>query len=413
MPIYPVSQVASYLRELLERDSLLRELWVSGEVANLARAASGHSYFTLTERSSSLRCVMFRSALGAERLDNGAAVVAHGRISLYEVRGDLQMIVDIVQPEGVGELQLKLERLKLKLQHEGLFEPSRKRSLPEFPRRVGVVTSPTGAVWHDIRTVTSRRYPVAELLLAPTAVQGETAAAGIVEAFHALNEEPNVDVVILARGGGSLEDMWAFNEETVARAVYGSRAPVISAIGHETDHTIADMVADRRASTPSAAAEMAVPDRQALETRLLVHGQALASSIAGHLAMGSNSLENLGRRLGRRRPDLDSLRMRVDDVLRDAKTHLNHSMAVKTERFEGLHAQLESLSPRQTLRRGYAIVERRADGALVSEAAQLNTGDPIGITLNKGAAEAEVVSVTRETETPKAKVRNGEAQNRT
>ncbi|MCH7787174.1 MAG: exodeoxyribonuclease VII large subunit, partial [Chloroflexi bacterium] len=393
MPVYSVSQVTSYLNELLARDELLQDIWVSGEVANLARPGSGHAYFTLRDGQSSMRCVMFRRSRGIERLDDGVAVIAHGRASVYEVRGDLQLIVDIVQPEGVGELQLRLEQLKLKLENEGLFEPSRKRSLPEFPKRVGVITSPTGAVWQDIQTVINRRYPLVELLLAPTLVQGSDAAPRIVEAFQAMNQVSDIDVVLLARGGGSLEDLWPFNEEAVARAVYASRAPVVSAIGHETDFTIADLVADQRAPTPSAAAEMAVPDRLELTSHVFVAEQALSASISGRLSIKSDSLRQIEARLQRSLPDLDSLRMRIDDLLRSAATHIKHNLEVKAERLKGLKSRLESLSPSDTLRRGYAIVQTSANGKVVSDASQIDVGDSIQITLGRGAIEAQTTSV--------------------
>ena len=264
MPVFTISQVTFHVRGVLEREVELQDLWVRGEVSNLARPGSGHSYFSLRDGSSSLRCVMFRGSGGGVLLEAGASVIAHGRISVYEVRGDLQMIVDLVQPEGAGELQLRLEELRLKFEREGLLDPSRKRPLPPLPRRIGVVTSPTGAVLQDIRTVVERRYPLVELLLAPCAVQGDGAAVTIVDAFEALNKTPDVDLAILARGGGSMEDLQPFNEEPVGRAVYSSRAPVVSAVGHETDTTLVDLVADRRAPTPSVAAEMAVPDRAEL-----------------------------------------------------------------------------------------------------------------------------------------------------
>ena len=394
MAVYTVSQVTSYLKELLDRDVLLQDIWVSGEVSDLFRSGTGHTYFTLREANTSLRCVMFRGAGGAERLDSGVAVVAHGRVSLYEVRGQLQIIVDIVQPEGVGELQLKLEQLKLRLETEGFFEQSRKRSLPAFPRRVGVITSPTGAVWQDIQTVIGRRYPLVELLLAPTAVQGDTAAPAIVEAFLALNQQPDVDVVILARGGGSMEDLWPFNEEAVARAIYASHTPVVSAVGHETDFTIADLVADQRAPTPSAAAEMACPDRSSLATRLLVAEQSLNASVSVHLSVKANALEQLGLRFHRSRPDLDALRMRIDDLLRSAATFLHHNLEIKTARLQGLEPRLESLSPSDTLRRGYAIVQRRDDETVLSEVGQVGAGDSVNVTLNRGSFEAEVTSVS-------------------
>ena len=393
MAVYSVSQVTSYLRDLLEQDTLLQDIWVSGEVGNLARPGSGHTYFTLRDDNGSLRCVMFRGGHGGERIDAGSAVIAHGRVSVYEVRGELQLIVDIVQPEGAGELQLRLEQLKLKLENEGLFEQSRKRELPQYPVRVGVVTSPTGAVWHDIQTVISRRYPLTELLLAPTPVQGDAAGPGIAEAFQVLNQTPDVDVVILARGGGSAEDLLPFNEEPVARAVYSSRAPVISAIGHETDFTIADMVADQRVATPSAAAELAVPDREELAIGVLVAMHTLDTSVSGHLLARSDSLTQLQLRLDRRGPDLDSLRMRIDDLLRAAATHLKHNLEIKAERYEGLQSLLASLSPLDTLRRGYAIVQRKSDGSVVGDAAPVDAGDSIDVTLHHGGFEAEVTSV--------------------
>ena len=396
MPVYSVSQVTSYLNELLARDELLQDIWVSGEVANLARPGSGHAYFTLRDGQSSMRCVMFRRSRGIERLDDGVAVIAHGRASVYEVRGDLQLIVDIVQPEGVGELQLRLEQLKLKLENEGLFEPSRKRSLPEFPKRVGVITSPTGAVWQDIQTVISRRYPLVELLIAPTLVQGSDAAPRIVEAFQAMNQVSDIDVVLLARGGGSLEDLWPFNEETVARAVYASRAPVVSAIGHETDFTIADLVADQRAPTPSAAAEMAVPDRMELAAHVIVAEQALSASISGRLSIKSDSLRQMEARLQRSLPDMDSLRMRIDDLLRSAATHFRHNLEVKAERFGSFKSRLESLSPGDTLRRGYAIVQTSDGGDVVSDANQINVGDSLQITLSRGTIAAQTISIKAE-----------------
>ena len=392
MAVYSVSQVLAYLRDILAQDALFQDIWVRGEVANLARPGSGHSYFSLRDADTTLRCAMFRGASGSGLLSDGSAVVAHGRVSVYEVRGDLQLIVDILQPEGVGELQLKLEQLKLKLQEEGLFEPSRKRPIPPFPQRVGVVTSPSGAVWHDIQTVIGRRYPLVELLLTPTAVQGNGAVQGIVEAFDALNRIEDVDVVIVARGGGSLEDLWPFNEEAVARAIFASRSPVVSAIGHETDYTIADMVADQRAPTPSAAAELAVPDRQELLSVLLGLQQDLTFSISTHLRANTESLLQLDPRLRRGRPDLDAPRQRIDDLLASATKYLRSFVMVNAERTDGLRMRLVSLSPGDTLRRGYAIVQTKADTAVVRDSAQVNAGDLVDVTLSRGGFDAEVVS---------------------
>jgi exodeoxyribonuclease VII large subunit len=393
MAVYSVSQVITYLRDVLAQDPVLQDVWVRGEIANLARPGSGHSYFSLRDADTTLRCVMFRGARGAELLSNGGAIIAHGHIAVYVVRGDLQLIVDIVQPEGVGDLQLKLEQLKLKLEAEGLFEPSRKRPLPKFPSRVGVVTSPGGAVWQDIQTVIQRRYPLVELLLAPTAVQGDGAARGVVDAFNALDRMPDVDVVIVARGGGSLEDLWPFNEEIVARAIFASRTPVISAVGHETDTTVADLVADRRAPTASVAAEMAVPDRLELYSTLLTSQQSLAQDVSNQLRSVQDALAHLQPRLRRGHPDLDGLRIRVDDLLRSAARHLGHDIEVKLEHMGGLTMRLESLSPRDTLRRGYAIVRTQADAPVVlTDSAQVSAGDSVQVTLARGGFGAEVKS---------------------
>ena len=391
MAVYTVSQVAQYLAELLDSDTVLQDLLVRGEVANLARPGSGHSYFSLRDSDATLRCAMFRGARGAELLSSGAAIVAHGRVSIYAVRGDLQLIVDVAQPEGVGELQIKLEQLKLRLENEGLFEESRKRQIPEFPRKVGAVTSPTGAVWQDIQTVVRRRYPLIELLLAPTPVQGDGAVDGIVEAFEAFNDVEDLDVVIVARGGGSLEDLWPFNDEAVARAVFRSRAPVISAVGHETDTTVADLVADLRAATPSAAAELAVPDMQQLSASIMSFRHAMTADVSGLLRTRQDGLVQLEHRLGRGRPDLDTLRLRIDDMLRSAAGHLRRDVALKSERAGALRMRLESLSPKDTLRRGYAIVQTGASG-VVSDSAQVAAGDGVQVTLSQGGFEAEVTS---------------------
>jgi len=390
MAIYTVSQVTTYLNEVLSYDDVLRDIWVEGEIANVARPASGHAYFTLRDGTSSLRCVMFRNSRGMEHVLDGAAIVAHGRLAVYEVRGDLQLIADIAQPEGVGELQLRLEQLKLKLEQEGLFEPSRKRPVPEFPRRVCVITSPSAAVWHDIQTVIARRYPLVELALAPTPVQGDTAAAGIVEAFQAMSSEQDIDVVIIARGGGSLEDLWPFNEEAVARAVFASQVPVISAVGHETDFTICDLVADLRAPTPSAAAELAVPDQADLALRVLAGRRTLDDRVSELLGKAVESLDRIDLRLDRARPQLDTIRMRVDDLLRAAASHINTRLQVTLEHLEGTRLRLESLSPLDTLRRGYAIVQHDPAGDVITDAAQTSRGDDVRVTVNKGAFGATV-----------------------
>ena len=257
---YTVNQVATYLRESFESDILLSDLYVSGEISNLRRSASGHAYFTLKDDTALLNCVMFRGQQGSDVLEDGVSVSTHGRISFYEPRGSTDFIVDLVMAEGAGALSLEFDRLRSQLELEGLFDESRKRSLPPFPKVIGVVTSSSGAVLHDITTVVTRRYPLANILVSPTLVQGDAAPENIVQALNDLNVDGRSDVIVIARGGGSLEELWAFNDEMVARSIYGSKIPVVSAIGHETDFTISDYVADLRAPTPSAAAEMIVPD---------------------------------------------------------------------------------------------------------------------------------------------------------
>ena len=389
MAVYSVSDVSRYLTEILREDPVLQNVWVRGEVGNFTRSAAGHCYFSLRDGNATLRCVMFRGGgVGADLIEEGSAVIAHGRVALYEPRGDLQLIADVVQPEGVGELQLKLEELKMRLEKEGLFEESRKRPLPRFPVRVGVVTSPTGSVWHDIQNVTIRRYPAVELVLAPALVQGNEAAPTIVAAFDALERLDDIDVTIVARGGGSLEDLWPFNEEDVARAIFKSAVPVVSAIGHETDYTIADLVADVRAPTPSAAAELVMPDQAELLADIGALRRTLSSIITGRLQTAQWEVEALLPRLQRGLPDFDTLRLRVDDMMRTTAGHLRGTMQVSSERINGLRGKLESLSPRDTLLRGYAVVHRET--TVVTSPSQVADGDMIGVTVADGDFKAQV-----------------------
>ena len=392
--IYGVSQVTSYLQDLLAYDDLLRDIWIEGEVSNLRRAGSGHDYFSLRDDSSSMRCALFRNSRGHDHLKDGALVIAHGRVSLYAVRGDLQLIADVIQPEGTGRLQMQLEQLMAQLEREGLFDPSRKRPLPEFPRRIGVVTSPTGAVWHDIQTVIGRRYPLVELLLAPALVQGDTAAPTIVEAIEALNAETGIDAIIVARGGGSLEDLWAFNEEAVARAVFASRAPVVSAVGHETDVTICDLVSDVRAATPSEAAEMLVPDRADLMSRVYIASQTVDREVAAFLAACEDEIGQLFSRMDRAAPSLDEQRIRVDELLEDASTALDHRLQLVSVKVAGVSGALASLSPEDTLRRGYSVVSEPVSGRVLTDAGKVDHGGTIDITLHRGSIMATVESTS-------------------
>ena len=288
--VYPVSQVTRYLRELLETNRHLTEIWVAGEVSNLSLASSGHIYFTLKDARGALRCAFFRNRnVGQrDRLSEGASLIVYGSLSLYEQRGDLSFVVDFVQPEGTGALAAEFERRRARFEEEGLFAPGRKRELPRFPRRVGVVTSATGAVFHDICDVLGRRWPLAEIVLQPAPVQGDGAAPAVAEAIRTITHEQDLDVLIVARGGGSTEDLWAFNEEPVIRAIFASPVPVVSAVGHETDTTLSDLVADVRAPTPSAAAELVAHSAGRLgvpgvvaDVRRAVHAQ-VADRPLGH-----------------------------------------------------------------------------------------------------------------------------------
>ncbi|HEX7593763.1 MAG TPA: exodeoxyribonuclease VII large subunit, partial [Anaerolineae bacterium] len=276
-PTLSVAQLVRQIKDVVESDEVLRDVWVRGEVSNFIQAASGHLYFTLKDRDAGIKCVMWRTdAARVFKLPaNGDAIDVHGRVSMYEARGDVQLYVDEIKLAGAGALWQEFERLRARLDAEGLFAAEHKRALPQFPRTIGVVTSREGAVFHDICNVLRRRYPLVEILLAPTLVQGESAAPKIVGAIETINQF-DIDLLVVARGGGSIEDLWAFNDERVARAIYASRVPVISAVGHETDFTIADFVADVRAPTPSAAAELAVPDARELRAGVRVYAQRLA-----------------------------------------------------------------------------------------------------------------------------------------
>jgi exodeoxyribonuclease VII large subunit len=389
---YTVSQVATYLKDLLENDPSLSDLWVRGEVSNHVRAGSGHHYFTLRDAEGAMRCVQFRPARGAEFLQDGAEVLAHGRVSIYTVRGDLQFYVDMVKPEGVGALQQAFEALRRQLDSEGLFSVARKRELPPFPKRIGVVTSPTGAVIQDITNVLQRRYPLVELILAATAVQGDAAAPGIVEAIGALNLDPDIDVIIVARGGGSLEDLWAFNEEIVARAIFGSEIPVVSGVGHETDVTITDLVADVRAPTPSAAAEIVVPDRRELAAAVAGFANRLSDRASRQTTDHRMRLEQAVDRLAFLAPETRHPGQRVDELLRAAGQALGQSLAIHRERLRSLELQLSALDPSAILSRGYAVV-RRENGSIISSVTDLAPGDSFELALMNGEVSAEAIEV--------------------
>ena len=387
---YRVSWLSGYLKELLESDLRLADIWVEGEVSNLSRSSAGHAYFTLKDEEAQIRCVMFRRPHTSVDMESGTQVLAHGKVSFYQARGDLQLVVDFVQPAGVGARQAELERLKEKLEEEGLFDPARKRPLPPFPRRIGVVTSPTGAVFHDIRNVVGRRWPLAEVVLTPTPVQGAEATAGICGAIHRLNGEADIDVIIVARGGGSLEELWSFNEESVARAIYGSRLPVVSGVGHETDYTIADYVADVRAPTPSAAAETAVPERAEVTRRIEGLALSLLSETMGQLNRSRVDLERTSQRLRWALPDPSREGERLAALIRHTRSVMGRGLEQQAERLNGFALQLRSLDPQRTLSRGYTVVQLRDDKQAITSVRQVKGRDRLDIHVKDGRFPAEV-----------------------
>ena len=390
MAIYSVTQITDYLKDLLAADQIISELWIRGEVSNLTKSGAGHFYFTLKDSQSQIRCVMFRPAFGSDNLQDGSEISAHGRISLYDVRGDLQFYVDLVQPEGVGTLHLELERLKTTLEKEGLFLGSRKRALPEFPNRIGVITSPAGSVWHDIQNIIRRRYPLVELCLAAATVQGDKASSDIVSAISLLNENTNVDLIIIARGGGSIEELWPFNEESVARAIYGSNIPIISAIGHETDYTISDLVADYRAPTPSAAAEVAVPDRLELEQTIISQTRRMLHEIWRSTNSYRQEVKYITSRLINNAPEIVVRKQRIDEILSKNLAKLKSEILLTSERIRSIELRLNSLKPNEVLKRGYAIVENTSRAQVVHSTAGVDTGDKVEITVTDGTFPAQV-----------------------
>lgn len=388
----PVSAVVSFLREVLEANEFFSDLWIQGEVSNYSRSQVGHRYFSLKDPQASLRAVLFRDSMAGFQLKDGERVLAHGRITIYPQRGELQFVADFVRPEGVGILAAKFEELRLRLDAEGLFDPARKRPLPRFPRRIGVVTSPTGAALQDIRNVLARRWPLATVLLSPALVQGDQAAGQVTAALRRLAKEPGLDLAIVARGGGSAEDLWAFNDERVARAIYGFPVPVVSGVGHETDITIADLVADLRAPTPSAAAERAAPDVAQLDRALRVMDRQMASAVRAALSERASRTESQLRRLQYAAPDPGQMQHGVSALLREMRSSLERRCAADRARFENAAAKISALDPMATLARGFAIVQKEGAKAkpVVNSTKRVKPGDRLSVSVGDGAFWAEV-----------------------
>lgn len=389
-----VSELALYLRTLMETNDILQNIWVHGEVSNCKTYASGHCYFTLKEGEAQIPCVFFkysRLRSSAPTLRDGMAIAVNGRVAFYERDGRLQLYVENVKTLGEGELFRRFEQLKARLAAEGLFEGERKRALPEQPAVIGIVTSPQAAALRDMLRVLRTRYPLARVILAPSLVQGADAPASIAGALDLLNEYGEVDVIIVGRGGGSIEELWAFNEEVVARAIARSRIPVISGVGHETDFTIADFVADYRASTPTAAAAAAVPDIIAWQEAIQEKREQLTSLMQDYLYDLQEQVEDSMLDLQRASPMhmVDRRRQQLDDLTERLQSRVQHLVSLRQERLRGVTLQLHSLSPLLTIARGFAVVRRDADQSIVSSMQQVQSGDQLSIQVQDG-----VISVT-------------------
>lgn len=389
---YSISEITQRIKGLLE-DSL-PTIWVEGEISNFTRHTSGHMYFSLKDEGAQLRCVMWKWQ--STRLffapQNGMQVLAQGDVSVYERSGQYQFVVSQLQPVGMGALQLAFDQLKQRLAAEGLFDEAAKKPLPPFPEAVGVVTSPTGAALRDIAQIIGRRFPGVQLVLRPVSVQGEGAADQIAQAIREFNAYGRVDVLIVGRGGGSLEDLCAFNDEAVARAIAASQIPVVSAVGHEVDFTISDLAADVRAPTPSAAAEMVVRDRAELLELLAGLRQRLSSLAAKRLADARGRLDLLRPDLALRRV-ADRVQQRVqhmDDLAARLVRAFEHTLTAKTGLFQELAAALNTLSPLSTLQRGYSIVYRLPQRSVVRSSSVLNVHDDLEIAFASGKARCKV-----------------------
>jgi exodeoxyribonuclease VII large subunit len=386
-PTWSVAELNRYLRDMFESDENLQDLWVQGEVSNLSQPTSGHLYFTLKDQQAALRCVMWRTSVARQsRLPrNGEAVEVHGSLSIYEAAGNYQLYADLFRPAGEGALYQEFLRLKNQLEAEGLFEPQDKKALPAWPKTIGIVTSPSGAALQDMLNTLSRRYPIARVILAPSQVQGTAAPAEIIAALEELNRVVEPDVILIARGGGSIEDLWAFNDENVAWAIFASQAPVITGIGHETDFTIADFVADKRAATPTAAAELATPDKADLFATLSELERILARSLSSYLVSTRRDLDLLTNRMNLRTPMTLIHRefQRLDELSSRAGKSVAHKLDIRAARLAGLQLRLAALNPSSILNRGYSIVSQ-PDGSLVHSIKQVHDQDLLQVKVSDG-----------------------------
>jgi exodeoxyribonuclease VII large subunit len=388
---WTVSKLTFYIRKLLEENEILQDVWVQGEVSNLSRPASGHIYFTLKDSSAALRCVMWKTSAARLRigLQDGMEVEVHGKIGVYEVSGQYQLYADQIRPVGEGALYQEFMRLKAMLEAEGLFAPERKRPIPMFPQKIGIVTSGTGAALRDMLNTLRRRLPLVEVILALSPVQGVEAPPALVKAIQSLILQ-SPDVILLARGGGSIEDLWAFNDERVVRAVAMSTVPIICGVGHETDFTLCDFAADLRAPTPTAAAELATQITMIdLRAALMNYRSRILTALLKFLAEQKNSLSSLVSQLRYVSPERHILseRQRVDELTRRAHSSLFHHIQLQSAHIKGMQRRLQALNPNAVLARGYAVVTRKDNGSVVSRVAQAS--DEMKVRVSDGEFEVK------------------------
>lgn len=397
--ILSVTQINEYIRTLLSRDDVLSAICVRGEVSNLTYHRSGHIYFTLKDAGGVLRAVMFRTS--AQRLKfalkEGMSVIAYGHITLYAPSGQYQLCAEDIQPDGVGALYAAFEQIKERLAARGLFDASRKKPIPKYPERIGIITSPTGAAIHDMINVLGRRFAPARILLYPALVQGEGAYGTLIAGLRYFNETHGADVIIIGRGGGSMEDLWAFNSPELAEAIAESDIPVISAVGHESDFTICDFVSDLRAPTPSAAAELAVPDGMMLKGEINSILSRMQSMLASKLSLSRERVRRLGtaRVLTSRQALLDEYRLKINTLSDKLDAGAAEGLKDSKHALGLLTARLDAVSPLSTLARGYAIVQD-GEGRALGSVLDLCVGDKIEITLGDGTADAVVEEVHKE-----------------
>ncbi len=399
--VFTVTALNAYLRELLETDEILQDLWVRGEISNFSQPRSGHLYFTLKDPESAMRCVMWKPSAMRLRFTptDGMLVEAHGSVSIYPAQGQVQLYVDALRPAGEGALYQEFLRLRAQLEAEGLFDPSHKRPLPRLPKHIGVVTSATGAALHDILQTLNRRLPTLRVTVAPTSVQGVEAPTGIIAALKRLNSLPDLDLIILARGGGSIEDLWAFNDEGVARAIFASRYPVISGVGHETDFTIADFVADLRAPTPTGAAELATPiTKEELRAALQGAEAQLTELIDRQLEDLKQALQLAQSELHHTSPRLRILNniQRLDELQGRLERAIQQQLQRKQNNLANASDRLASLNPQAVLKRGYAIITDQATGQIISHTRQAVPWQPVWLQVQDGSIPAQITPPPKE-----------------